>query len=267
MFNDNRADKTVKILFLGQCLQYGYQGVSRYATYPNVAASILKAQFPSVKFKFDLKYLHHPSGLKAILRHRLPVTRPDFVVINLPAMFAATCWRVNLVYEIAPEIVDTARSFVRKVEAKIKGVGTGALNRETAIDKMIGQKPPIPLDEYERIVAEAISHANQISPCRIIFMGPGAFNEDTIENYEIHSPELWSSVNEMVIRLTGRFNLPMIDVQGVLAGHSGEVFLNENHRFSEQGHAVVGREVASVLAAEVRMKNLGGAMLSGAARV
>ncbi len=258
--NTNQArgtGNTVKILFLGQCLQYGYAGVSRYATYPSVAASILTAQFPDLCFKFDVKYLYHATGLKALLRHRLLLTKPDIAVINLPAMFAATAWRVNRIYEIAPELVDTARSFMRKVEAKVKGLDPKAPKRDTLLDRAFAWHPPLHIEEYERLVADALLHARQIDECRVILMGPGGFNEDTTEDYEVHSLELWSSVNEMVRRVGERVNAPVIDVQGILAEHGGEVFINQNHRFSEHGHAIVGREVASVLAGEIRRRRLG----------
>lgn len=247
------SPRDVRILFLGQCIQYGYEGVHRYATYPNVAASILAAQFPSFRFKFDFKYLHHPTGLKAILQHRLPLTCPDLTVITLPAMFAATHWRVNLIYRIAPELVDTARAFMRQIEARVKGVDQTALGRHTIIDKTFSVQPPLTLDRYERLVEAALSYARHISSRRIILMGPGRFNDDTHEDYPVHSPELWSSVNEMVARLGARFNLPVINMQDALTECGGEVFIPNNHRFSEFGHEVVGREVARVLTAELRM--------------
>ena len=265
-FGINTTGGTVKILFLGQCLQYGYEGVSRYATYPSVAASILSAQFPAVRLKFDLKYLYHPTGLKALLRHRLAVTKPDLAVINLPAMFAATAWRVNMVYHIAPELVDTARTFARRIEAKVKGLDHSSPRRDTLLDKVFSLKPPIELDEYERLVADAVSYAKQASSCRIILMGPGLFNEDTVENYEVHSPELWVSINEMILRLSSRFDLPMIDAQAVLSGHGG-VFVNQNHRYSEYGHSLVGRELASLLAGEIRLLSLGSPAITKAAKV
>ncbi|MEW6211055.1 MAG: hypothetical protein AB1631_22010 [Acidobacteriota bacterium] len=250
--NGLNSPRDIRILFLGQCIQYGYEGVSRYSTYPNVAASILMAQFPSFRFKFDFKYLHHPTGLKAILQHRLPLTRPRLTVITLPAMFAATHWRVNLVYQIAPELVDTARSFMRQIEAKVRGVDQTALGRHTLIDKTFAVQPPLSLDNYERLVETALSYAKQTSR-RIILMGPGRFNDDTHEDYAVHSPQLWSSVNEMVARLGARLNLPVINMQDALTEYGGEVFISNNHRFSEFGHEVVGREVARVLAAELRM--------------
>jgi hypothetical protein len=248
----NGSHKTIKILFLGQCIQYGYEGVRRYSTYPNVAASILTAQFPGFTLKFDFKYLHHPTGLKAILQHRLLLSKPDIAVITLPAMFASTHWRVNMIYQIAPEIVDTARTFMRKVEAKVKGVDTLAMGRHTLIDKTFAVKPPLTLDEYERLVEDATRQAKRTSSCRMIFLGPGRFNDDTIEDYVVHSPELWESVNQIVLRLGARLDVPVIDMQGALSQYGGEVFIPNNHRFSEFGHEIVGREVAIVLASQIR---------------
>jgi hypothetical protein len=246
---NNRAGRDVKILFLGQCLLTGYEGVDPHSTFPNLAADMLRGQFPTVRFRFDTKYLYHPVGLKAILKHRLKLSRPDIAVINLPAMFATTSWRVNLVYEIAPEIVDTARSFMQQVEAKI--TRASQIRADTWIDKTFAIRPPIALDHYQRLIEEAVDYCQRTSSCRVVLMGPGRFNEDTGENYVNHTPEVWSSVNHMILRSGDRLNVPVINAQEALGGHGGEVFKLRNHRFSPYGHEVVAREVASVLANEV----------------
>jgi hypothetical protein len=243
------ANRAVKILFLGQCLQTGYEGVDRYSTFPNLAAEILRRQFPTVRFRFDIKHLYHLIGLKAILKHRLMLSQPDIAVISLPAMFAATSWRVNVVYEIAPEVVDTARSFMQKIEAKVSR--SSQVKAETLIDRVFAIRPPIALDQYERLIQEAVAYCKRTSSCRVILMGPGRFNEDTCENYVNHSPEVWSGVNHMVRRSGERLNVPVINAQEALGGHGGEVFKLRNHRFSLYGHEVVAREVASVLSAQV----------------
>ena len=244
----NIAGNRLKILFLGQCLQYGYQGLSRYETFPNHAATILKAQFPALTLRVDFKYLHHPTGLKAILTHRL-LTKPDIAVISLPAMFAAAYWRVNMIYQIAPEIVDTARSFKRRLEAKGASAPLAAAGK--LLERAYVLQPPISLAEYERVVEEALLKCGRTTSCRFVLMGPGRFNEDTSEEYPVHSPELWSSVNQMIMRLAARQNLPFINVQEMLGEHSGEVFITQNHRFSSFGHEVVGREVANVVAPQI----------------
>lgn len=231
----------IRILFLGQCLNYGYEGVERSDTFPAVAASMLKARFSGINLEFDYKYLHHPLGLRALLRHRLLATRTDIAVISVPAMFAATHRRVSLIYELAPEIVDTARSFLQRLEG----------NHETIIDRMLARHPPLALDEYETLIEGGVRYCRQASRCRPVLMGPGRFNDDTIENYAVHSPELWSSVNQMVNELGNRLKVPVINAQEALEEHGGEIFITNNHRWSKRGHEVVAREVESVLAAEV----------------
>ncbi|HMG36536.1 MAG TPA: hypothetical protein VKM94_21545 [Blastocatellia bacterium] len=242
---------SVRILFLGQCLNYGYDGVKRASTFPSLAATALSARFPSVKFKFDSKFLYHPTGLKTLLHHRLLFSKPDIVVISLPAMFAATTWRVNRIYEIAPELVDTARTFMRRIQAKVRGLDPAIAPAKTLLDAAFTTRPPLSLPEYERLVEIAVLHAQQISCCRIVLMGPGEFNEDTLEEYEFHSPELWHNVNRMIMNLASRLDVPFINAQEVLEEYGSEVFMDRNHRFSLYGHEVIAKEVAGVLAGQI----------------
>ena len=241
----------VRVLLLGQCLSYGYDGVSQDATYPRVAASMLRSSFPQLRFRLDVKYFYYPTGLKSLLAHRLVLTRPDLAVINLPAMFAATQWRVNMMYEIAPELIDTARSFMRRLEATVRGRRSAPPAPQTLLDRTFALKEPISLAEYEQLIEEAITHSRRISNCRFILMGPGRFNEDTVEQYAVHSPEVWASVNGMVKRVAERLDVGFINAQEALGEYGGEVFCLNNHRFSPFGHAIVAREVANVIAAEV----------------
>ncbi|MEK6410671.1 MAG: hypothetical protein AABN34_27410 [Acidobacteriota bacterium] len=245
--------KSIKILFLGQCLQYGYQNLDRSLTFVALAISNLEARFPQLELQLDLKQLYHPKGLKAILRHRLLLSRPDIVVISVIGSFAAVYTRVNLLYEMAPEIVDTARSFLQKVEAKRSGTGD-LVKSNTPIDKLFALHPPLALDEYERLIMEGIELC-RTSACRVVLMGPGRFNEDTNENYAIPSPSLWPSVNEMVGRIGKSTNTAVIDVQSALSEHGGEVFLPNNIRWSRVGHQIVAREVERVLASQIMSLN------------
>ena len=244
---------SVKILFLGQCLQYGYANVSRSTTFAELAASMLRARFPKLSFKFDYKFLYHPSGLKPILKHRLQVSRPDIALINLPAMFAARSWRVNLVYEMAPEVVDTARSFMQLVEGKMRRDNQRL--QSTMLDKLFKVRSPISIDEYQRLVESAVKTCKDMSPCKLVLMGPGRFNEDTIEDYQVHSPELWQSVNQMILSVGNRLAVPVINTQEMLSEFGGEVFMPSNHRWSSYGHEIIAREVESVLSAQVTALN------------
>ncbi|HSB08716.1 MAG TPA: hypothetical protein VLM38_04355 [Blastocatellia bacterium] len=246
----NGSPPSVRILFLGQCLQYGYGRISGQTTFPRLAASMLRSRFPGLSFKFDLKYLYHPLGLKPILKHRLRFSPPDVVIITLPAMFAATSWRVNRIYEMAPELVDTARSLLQKMETTLHRI-EHPRTATTLLDKAFAIRRPMPVDEYERVVQDAVEHCRQTSPCRFALMGPGRFNEDTIEDYAVHSPELWRSVNEMALRLGRRLNVPVINAQEALEEHGSEVFITNNHRWSVYGHEVIAGEVESLIASQV----------------
>lgn len=239
----------VRILFLGQCLQYGYDGIERESTFPVLAREFLAQRYPAVHFNFHIKHFYHPIGLAALLRHRLRVLHPDIVVISAPAMFAATSWHVNRVYEMAPEIIDTARSFMRRLAASTRRK-PGTPGASTVLDKTFSVRKPIALSEYERLLEEAASICSEYN-CRPVFMGPGRFNEDTVESYEVHSPELWSNVNGMIVSLCRRLNVPAIDAQQALAQYGGEVFIPNNHRWSAYGHEVVAREVEQVISAQV----------------
>ena len=241
--------QNLKVLFLGQCIQYGYEGVDKSATFVSQAGPHLKRQFPQVELRLDLKHLFHPRGLKAILKHRLLFSRPDIVVISVVATFAAAYTRVNMLYEMAPEVVDTARSFFQKIEAK--GAGRKQVNASTSLDRFLSWHPPIALDEYERLINEGVELC-QAAGCRVVLLGPGRFNEDAhMVGYSNPSPAIWSSVNDMVRGLSRAKDVAMVDCSGALSEHGGEVFLRDNIRYSAFGHQVLAREVARVLASEI----------------
>src|SRR2546423_7181531 len=143
--NGHAGFKPIKVLFMGQCLNYGYAGVPPSATFNQAAASLLQARFPQIPFMFRSKYLYHPRGLQALLAHRMAFARPDLLIIGLPASYAATSWRVNRVYEMAPEIIDTARSFLQKLHARKNN--SPNLPMATPLDKLFTTHPPLALDE------------------------------------------------------------------------------------------------------------------------
>jgi hypothetical protein len=243
---DANHSKRVRILFLGQCLQYGYQDVDEASTFVSLAAAGLSARYPGLRVELDRKHLYHPKGLRAILRHRLRFRRPDIVVISVVGTFAAAPTRVNMIYELAPEIVDTARSFLQKIEAK-RGAD---VSPHTSLDGFIAWHPPLGLEEYERLVREGVDLC-KADGCRAVLLGPGRFNEDTTDNTPGLTPDLWVRVNALVHRLARSADVPAVDVWSALSEHGGEVFLPNNIRWSRAGHRVVAGEVERVLAAEI----------------
>jgi hypothetical protein len=247
--------RKIKVLFVGQCLQFGYEDVRLRETYPTLAHAALSARYPEVKFIFESKMVFHPKGLRAMLRYRLPIFRPDIVVITALATYAATQWRTGILYELAPELAVTARSFVDKLDAKLRrGPTFGNLLTRT-VDGTFALRPhvvhpPLGLDEYEQLLEDAVHQCRRGSR-RIVLMGPGGFNEYNKNNLELQSPKLWSAVNEMVLGLARRMNLSAINSQDALHEHDCDVFLREDHKFSRKGQAIVAREVEAILATEV----------------
>lgn len=246
----NTPPRDVKILFLGQCLQSGYDGVPASATYPTLARAALSTRFPQLNFIFEIRVLNHPKGLKALVRYRLAEFKPDIVVINVLASFTATHWGASIFYEIAPEIMVAARSFLSRIDAKIR--------REPTFEKLANKlrpqvmHPPLQVDEYEQFLEDGINQCRRTNSCRVALLGPGGFNEDDTKNdFKLQSPKLWSTVNQMVLNLGKRLDVPVINAQEALHEYSGEVFLRNDHRFSQYGQVVVAREVETVLAAQV----------------
>lgn len=246
------CDGRIRILFLGQCIIYGYETVDHSSTFVSRAVEKLTERFPHIDIDLTRKHLHHPTGLKAILGRRFLFSVPDIVVISVVATFAVKYVRVNLLYEMAPEIVDTARSLARRIEAVASG-NNGAAKAATGIDRFLTWRPPLDLDEYEKLVEEAISIC-QAAGSRVVLLGPGRLNEDAADEFSVSASEVsarFSLVNQMVWRLSKRKGVLVVDAQGTLSDYGGEVFLQRDIRWNRFGHEVVARELESVLASEV----------------
>lgn len=255
----NRSEP-VKLLFVGQCLMTGHKDVDPAATFVGQAVARISERYPHLEVKLGRKHLHHPKGLKAILKHRLAFARPDVFVISTIASFAALHTRVNLLYEMAPEVLDTAKSFMRKIENAVSGT-PGKHRPETAIDRLIGFRPPLEISEYEQIIRQGVELCRK-GGARVVLVGPGRFNEDVKDNYSLpfsQLPSVFSEVNEMARRVGRDLNVPVIDAQGALGQFSGEVFLRDNIRWSRFGHEVVSRELERVLSSEIVALSMTGA--------
>ena len=249
------ARRKIKVLYIGQCLQTAYEEVLPHETYPALAHAALSTRYPQLNFVFETKRLFHPKGLKALIRYGLVTFRPDIVVITALASYASLPVRTGLLYELAPEIVVTARSFVEKLDAKLRRGPTfwGLLNKTLEGTHALRPHvvhPPLQLDEYERLLADAVVQCRRGSR-RVVLMGPGGFNEYNQNDDQLQSPKLWSEVNQMVHRLGKSNGVAVVNTQDALHEHDGAVFMRDDHRFSRKGQAIVGREVETVLAAEV----------------
>ncbi len=245
----NQQSNKIKILFLGQCIAAGYNvGVSN--AYPVLTMAMLSTRFPTLNFEIDFRPMLHPSGLKSLLKASL-FLNPDIIFLSLPAIFAATPFRVNSLYLLSPEIMNVARSFVQKLETAVRTDSRFAklLNKKSALMPTV-VRPAVGVNDYERLIEDAVTSFQTLSDCRIVLMGPGGFNEDTKDGDEL-SPELFKSINEMIINLGIRLGVLVMNANDMMAEQDGSVFLRDNQRWSDDGHKIMAQELTSVLAAEI----------------
>ena len=170
----------------------------------------------------------------------------------LPAWFASGPCRVNLVYLMAPDLVFTAHAFVQQIARRIRSDSVLArlfAKRSALLPSSI--LPPVTCEDYERVIEDAVDLCQRTSTCRMVLIGPGGFNEDAADTIG-QSPDLCSSINEMILRVGERHGLPVINAFEVLAEEGGSVFLPRDYRWSAHGHHVVAREIESVLSSWVR---------------
>jgi hypothetical protein len=245
----NQQSKTLKILFLGQCIAAGYNVGSSNA-YPILTKAMLSTRFPTLTFEIDFRPLLHPSGLKPLLKASLSL-KPDIIFLSLPAIFAATPFRVNSLYLLSPDIMNVARSFVQKLESAVRTDSRLAklLNKKSALMPTV-VRPAVGVDDYERLIEDAVISCQKLSECRIVLMGPGGFNEDTKDGDEL-TPELFKSINEMIIKLGARLGVAIMNANDMMAEQDGRVFLRDNQKWSEEGHKIMAQELTSILTSEI----------------
>jgi hypothetical protein len=245
----NHQRKKIKILFLGQCIAAGFS-VGEANAYPAITKALLQTRFPSIDFEIDFRPLLHPSGLKPLLKTAIAL-KPDIIFLSLPAIFAAIPFRVNSLYLLSPDIMNLARTFVRKIEASVR--------RDSRFAKVFEKKsvlmptmvrPALQVNDYERLIEEAVIYCQKSSECKLVLMGPGGFNEDTKDIDEM-TPELFQTLNEAIIRLGKRLGVAVVNANDAMAEQDQKVFLRDNQRWSADGHRVMAQELTSVLASEI----------------
>ena len=250
MATPSKTRRPLRILFLGQCIAAGC-GVDGASSYPRLIQQMLSAQFPELCFEIAFKPLLHPTGLKVLIQSSLSFDS-DIIFIGLPAMFAAIPFRVNSLYLAAPDIMRIARSFVEKIESRIR--------RDSGLARVLGKRsalvptvvcPPVSCDEYERLIEDAVTFCRQSSTCRVILMGPGGFNEDATIEY-LKSPDVCSVINQMILRVGERLGVPVVNAHDRMTSLGGKAFFRGNHRWNQYGHDVMSREIQSLIASEVK---------------
>jgi hypothetical protein len=245
----NHQKNKIKILFLGQCIAAGFS-VGEANAYPTITKTLLHTRFPTLEFEIDFRPLLHPSGLKPLLKTAIGL-KPDIIFLSLPAIFAAIPFRVNSLYLLSPDIMNLARTFVRKIEASVR--------RDSRFAKVLEKKsvlmptmvrPALPVNDYERLIEEAVVYCQKSSQCKLVLMGPGGFNEDTREINEL-TPELFHNLNQAIIKLGKRLGVAVVNANDAMAEQEQTVYLRGNQRWSADGHKIMAQELTSVLASEI----------------
>lgn len=242
----------IRIVILGQCIASGV-GVGENAAYPRLVERMLKTQFPATVFHTSVYPFIHPTGLLPLLKSVLSA-RPDIILLSVPATFASSTWRGNALYLQAPDVMMMARAFLRKIEPGLKrNLRLWRLYERKSLLLPTSVCPAVTAEEYERLLTEAISYSQQQSSARLVLLGPGGFNEYVSANDgTISTPELGTTINQMVLRVGQRMKLPVINAYDFMADQRTEVYLPENHRWGLEGHQVMSREICAVFASEVR---------------
>jgi hypothetical protein len=245
----NHRGNKIKILFLGQCIAAGFS-VGESNAYPNITKAMLHTRFPNLDFEIDFKPLLHPSGLTALMKACLAL-KPHIIFLSLPAIFAATPFRVNSLYLLSPDVMNLARTFLRKIESTVRKDSKLAklFEKKSAIMPTM-VRPALQVDDYERLIEEAVMFCQQSSDCKLVLMGPGGFNEDTRDRNEL-TPELFQVLNEKIINLGKRLGVAVVNANDAMAAQDGNVFLRDTQKWSAAGHQIMAQELTSVLATEI----------------
>lgn len=210
----------------------------------------LRVRYPGLSFPVTVYPLRHPQGLRPLLKIALR-EKPDLVFLSLPGMFASIPRRVNLIYHQAPEILPLARAFLKKLEA--------GWQPDSAFGRLLATRwqwmpmqtfAPLSLAVYEQTVRDALRYWQNHSSARVLLMGPGGFNEYSEDGNQT-SPELAGEINQMFLRLAKELNVAFVNAHELMAEQNSDVYLAASHRWSEQGHALVAREIESLMALEL----------------
>lgn len=239
----------IKTLFLGQCIANGV-GIRAEHSYPLLLQQRLRLRYPGVDFALTVQPFRHPQGLLPLLKV-LVRRSPDIVFISLPGMFASIRSNENLIAHHAPELIPVARAFLKKLEARCR--------QDSRFGRLLATRykwtpmktfAPLALSTYEQTVREAVLYVQQHSSSRIVLMGPGGFNEGSRDGLQ-KSPEMAATLNQQFARLAAELRVAYINAHELMAEQNSDVYLVETHRWSEQGHALIAKEIESVIASEL----------------
>lgn len=252
----------VGIAFVGQCLVHGYPGVPRRATYPEIVRHHLERERPGLHVQVVAEPFYHPAELRGVLARLLPSVRPDLVVIDVAGWLVANGptavdlsrlpWGVRNAYDrvrhlrsVSHGLVSNwplASGLVMRVQASGRALVDGPLRF------LVRRYPRPSLEEYERLLDEAVTLVTRQPGCELVLQGPSTFNPaETDPACVPESAALYRAVNDLARRLAAARGVTFIDRMSLIDGANGDVFLPGSTRLSGRGHRLTGHAVAEIL--------------------
>lgn len=252
----------VGIAFVGQCLVHGYPGVPRSATYPEIVRHHLERERPGLRVRVVAEPFYHPAELQRVLERLLRSVQPDLVVIDVAGWLVANGptavdlsrlpWGVRSAYDRVRHLRSVSyglaarwpggRGLVMGVQASGRAVVDGPLRF------LVKRYPRPSLEEYERLLEEAVALVTRQPGCELVLQGPSSFNPaETDPACVPESVVLYRAVNDLARRVAAMHGVTFVDRMSLINSADGDMFLPGSTRLSDRGHQLTGHAVAETL--------------------
>lgn len=246
-----------RIAFVGQCHTYGYAGVPRDATFPQVCSAALQSRRPGTIVEVVVEEYQHPAQLEHALTAALR-TRPRIVVIEvvgwltvkgtgavdlsrLPRAVSSTAQRVQHFRKVS-------QSVIAKFPKAIENVPDHAFRLATSI---LGKAAPrhlrASISEYEAGLERAVRMVGDAAGVDCVIQGPGAPNL-TLSSRLLPATmiERYREVEAMARRVARSHDILYVDRWDTV---SSSFYRGDSIRPTSQAHSTWGHLLADELIA------------------
>ena len=253
---------SIRLAFLGQCFVFGYRGVPRHQTYPEIVKRRIEAARPGIRVVVAPRGFYHPAELHEVLLRTVRSVQPHAVIVDaaantlvneceavdvamLPKPIGALVQQARHVREVSKGVIQThllVRPLLHVVETVGRTLVDGPLHR------VVHRHGRPTLTEYERALEDAIVFLKESRGPALVLQGPSAFNPDESDKlYASNAPDVYRLANAVVRRLAATHGVLLVDRMAVVDGCRRSVFLDGHLRLSSLGHEMLGHTLAEAL--------------------